>query len=49
MDTGDKILRERNLWHDNTWGICICKKCVAKNYDIENTNYLGRILMKIRR
>ena len=43
--TGDQELIEGNTWHDNYWGNCICSKC--KN--IAGLNYLGKILMKIRK
>lgn len=38
LDTGDLILEETNTWKDTYWGI----------YNGRGTNYLGKILMKIR-
>lgn len=37
-------LLEGNCWHDNFWGNCYCVKCSS----IMGTNYLGKLLMKIR-
>jgi len=42
--TSNKILIEGNLWHDNFWGDCQCKKC--KN--IRPLNWAGKILMEVR-
>lgn len=42
--TGDAILTEGNYWHDNFWGNCICRECLA----IPGLNHLGKILMKVR-
>jgi ribA/ribD-fused uncharacterized protein len=44
LDTGDGVLIEGNLWHDNFWGDCGCSKC--KN--IRGLNMAGKILMEIR-
>lgn len=44
IDTGDAILIEGNLWHDNVWGNCWCDKCE----DIKGDNLLGKILMTVR-
>lgn len=43
-NTGNKIIIEKNYWHDNYWGSCICKKCE----NILKQNHLGKILMEIR-
>lgn len=43
VDTAPCDLIEWNTWHDNTWGICRCKKCPGKGQ-----NLLGRVLMEIR-
>jgi len=43
--TEDFKLIEGNTWHDNFWGDCSCEKCK----DIPGKNYLGKILMKIRK
>lgn len=40
----DKLV-ESNLWHDNFWGNCSCAKCLH----IVGKNYLGKILMEVRR
>lgn len=46
LNTGNAILVEGNTWHDNTWGICKCEKCINKcHIDFNN---LGKILMKVR-
>ncbi len=37
-------LIEGNMWHDNFWGDCHCKKCK----DIEGLNTLGRLLTQVR-
>jgi len=42
--TGNKYLVEGNVWHDNFWGDCGCKKC--KN--ISGLNHAGIVLMKVR-
>lgn len=44
LDTGNEELIEGNYWHDNVWGDCKCEKCK----DIYGTNWLGKILMKVR-
>ena len=36
---------ERNNWHDNYWGDCVCEKCKA----VEGKNNLGKLLMQIRK
>lgn len=41
--TNDLVIIERNTWHDNYWGICICDKCPKSG-----KNMLGKILMNIR-
>lgn len=43
-NTHPYILVEGNTWHDNTWGNCICDKCVSLPYK----NMLGVLLMKVR-
>lgn len=43
LETRDHELIESNTWHDNTWGICNCKKC-----DRNGLNLLGILLMKVR-
>lgn len=43
LETGDAYLIEGNWWHDNTWGICGCKKCPGTGL-----NLLGKVLMQIR-
>ena len=44
LATGDAILIEGNVWHDNYWGICSCEKCggIGKNM-------LGTLLMFVRK
>jgi ribA/ribD-fused uncharacterized protein len=44
IDTGAAILIEGNTWHDNTFGNCVCEKCVS----IPGLNVLGNVLMLIR-
>ena len=46
LNTGDIMLIEGNTWHDNTWGICKCDKCINKFHN--DSNNLGKILMKVR-
>jgi hypothetical protein len=51
LDTGDRLLIEGNTWHDNYWGVCSCKSCVAKAVHLEielGTNMLGKLLMVTR-
>jgi ribA/ribD-fused uncharacterized protein len=43
LATGDKILVEGNMWHDNHFGVCSCDKCGGKG-----KNVLGESLMKVR-
>jgi ribA/ribD-fused uncharacterized protein len=45
VKTGDVILEEGNFRHDNFWGSCYCPKCK----EIWGFNYLGKILMKVRK
>jgi ribA/ribD-fused uncharacterized protein len=44
LQTDDEELVEGNVWHDTYFGKCTCPKCGGKG-----ENYLGKILMKIRR
>ena len=44
IDTGQAILIEGNVWHDNIWGNCECPKCENK----EGLNILGKQLMELR-
>lgn len=44
LSTMEYILVEGNVWHDNTWGNCYCKKCDK----IEGKNLLGICLMNMR-
>ena len=44
IKTGDAILIEKNWWHDNQFGACVCDKCKNKT----KHNYLGKILMLVR-
>ncbi|MBL7725501.1 MAG: NADAR family protein [Chitinophagaceae bacterium] len=39
LETGNKVLIEGNTWNDTYWGVC----------DGSGKNYLGRIIMNIRR
>lgn len=41
--TSPQILIEGNMWHDNYWGICYCKRCGG-----HGKNRLGAILMEVR-
>lgn len=34
---------ERNRWHDQYWGVCVCQK-----HKLHGENHLGKILMKVR-
>lgn len=45
LNTGDELLEEGNMWHDNYYGNCYCPKC----RNILGENKLGKILMKIRK
>lgn len=45
LATEEMKLVEGNTWHDNFWGDCQCMKCEI----IEGQNYLGRVLMKVRK
>ena len=44
LATNDAELVEGNLWHDNFWGDCGCRKC----QDIPGQNHLGKLLMQVR-
>ncbi len=44
LSTGDEEIVERNTWHDNEWGDCICQKCKNK----AGANKLGKLLMTLR-
>lgn len=41
--TGEAVLVEKTVWHDQYWGICICSKCKGTG-----RNQLGKTLMKVR-
>lgn len=41
--TGDSILVEGTVWHDQYWGICLCEK-----HNGIGRNVLGQLLMKVR-
>lgn len=45
LATGDEELIEGNWWHDNTWGSCMCDKCI----NIPGRNMLGMLLMDLRK
>ena len=45
LTTGDALLVEGNIWHDNTWGDCFCGRPACRS---EGENRLGQILMSIR-
>jgi ribA/ribD-fused uncharacterized protein len=45
LNTGNAMLIERNMWHDNFYGDCQCEKCK----DIVGQNVLGEILTIIRK
>nr|AYP67558.1 RNA-dependent RNA polymerase [Ingleside virus]UJQ88144.1 MAG: RNA-dependent RNA polymerase [Ingleside virus]UJQ88146.1 MAG: RNA-dependent RNA polymerase [Ingleside virus]UJQ88152.1 MAG: RNA-dependent RNA polymerase [Ingleside virus]UJQ88154.1 MAG: RNA-dependent RNA polymerase [Ingleside virus] len=42
--TGTDHLVERNTWHDNYWGDCLCSKCSRR----PGLNHLGVLLMRQR-
>jgi ribA/ribD-fused uncharacterized protein len=44
LDTGSKVLIEKNYWHDNAWGDCSCERCE----NILGKNLLGKYLMQVR-
>jgi len=44
LNTGDAILEEGNMWHDNYYGSCNCPRCRG----IKGENILGKILMRVR-
>jgi len=43
----DFEISEGNLWHDNFWGSCCCKKCAPGGIG-NGKNILGKILMDLR-
>lgn len=45
LETGEELLVEGNVWHDNEWGICSCYKCRKT----KGQNLLGIFLMEIRK
>ena len=40
-----ELIEDTTGWHDNIWGECTCEECKNK----EHKNYLGKILMEVRR
>ena len=44
LGTGEAVLVEGNLHHDNYWGNRKCKKCA----EIPGNNQLGKLLMQVR-
>ena len=44
LSTGNQWLVELTYWHDNTWGICNCARCIKKLSE----NMLGLALMEVR-
>ena len=44
LETGDAMLIENNIWHDNFYGNCTCNRC----QNITGFNYLGAALMQLR-
>jgi len=51
LKTGKRYLEETNMWHDNFWGVCMCRKChviTAKEESFQGENHLGLIEMKVR-
>jgi len=46
LDTGDEILVEGNVWHDNYWGDCVCTD--QPNCQADGKNMLGKLLMQVR-
>ena len=45
LDTGKETIVEGNYWHDNFWGICLCRNCCG----IQGENVLGRLHMELRK
>jgi predicted NAD-dependent protein-ADP-ribosyltransferase YbiA (DUF1768 family) len=45
LATGDSMLVEGNIWHDNDWGDCSCERCANK----PGQNNLGRLIMQVRK
>ena len=45
LETDNAYLVEGNMWHDNYWGDCICRKCA----NIYGGNRLGKLLMRVRK
>lgn len=43
IGTGDQVLVEGNVWHDNFWGSCRCLRCGDRG-----SNHLGKLLMQVR-
>lgn len=44
LATGNAMLFEDNIWHDNYYGNCTCSRC----HGIPGLNHLGHVLMQIR-
>lgn len=44
LGTGEAVLVEGNLWHDNFWGSCTCGRCQGR----KGKNRLGGLLMQVR-
>jgi hypothetical protein len=46
LSTGQTTLIEGNTWCDNTFGVCVCPDCQAKNKSARNM--LGKLLEQVR-
>lgn len=36
IETGDSFLVEGNVWHDNTYGVCVCNMTPIRGYSSGN-------------
>jgi ribA/ribD-fused uncharacterized protein len=50
VKTGSIDIVEDNLWHDNYWGRCLCRKCQLRreNQNLSAQNWLGKIIEQCR-
>jgi len=46
IETGSEEIVERNIWHDNFWGVCTCTTLRCQNK--KGQNQLGHLLEEVR-
>jgi ribA/ribD-fused uncharacterized protein len=48
LESGEDPLTEENWWHDNWWGVCLCRRCVESGKSDRAKNALGHALEEVR-